>query len=622
MIKSLITEYGLPWLFNRSLYSAKLKMMRAIPNSDKLFEKEVNVKRVDILDLNVRAIDEFLDKVSNEKKKGIVTIADNALVGKVMGFSSMELDYGNPINWHINPITKVEVSKKLKWYQIPDFDPLRGDIKVIWEASRFTHFFYFARAFMLTKDTKYYEGFSQQLNNWLQNNRYPFGSHFKCGQEATLRMINALIAFEIFKSNKLTTKKDELNIKKLIEGSYKKVLSNFFYAHKCIKNNHTLSEIVGLIIGAWSCNDQKRLKKAYELLDKEIQIQFLPDGGYIQYSFNYQRFALQIIELVMKISEKTKLTISDRSKSLIKKSVTLMYQMQDNSGDVPNYGSNDGALIFPVTTCGYRDFRAVINTIFSLIDGKRVYKPGDYDEELLWFGDKKLDEIPISIIEKKSSAFNESGFYSLRTDTGNIMTVLQNFKTRPAQMDQFHIDLWHKGINIFCDSGTYSYATDIGKEMALTAAHNTVKVDGKDQMKKRGPFLIYEWTKPRNIIVNDNLFKGRMVSKNGYEHLRHIEKNEQGFMILDEVIGKGEYCKFLFHTPCEVKIIEGGFELYDKGKLNCTVTISEYVGVEIELKKSYRSLFYLKIEEINCVIISSPLNEKKCNMQFNISLKN
>ncbi|PKR77808.1 hypothetical protein CEY16_07720 [Halalkalibacillus sediminis] len=621
MIKALINEYGLSWLINRSLYSAKLKMLRAIPTSDRLFEKRVNVNRVNIFDLNVMWIEEFIRGLSSEKKKEIESIADKALIGKIMGFSSVELDYGNPINWHINPITKFEVSKALKWYQIPDFDPQRGDIKVVWEASRFTHFFYFTRAFMITKNTKYYDGFSQQLESWLQNNSYSFGSHYKCGQEATLRMINAIIAFEIFKSYKLTSKKDELNIKKLIEGSYKKVLSNFFYAHKCIKNNHTLTEIVGLIIGAWSCNDQKRLKKAYELLDKEIQKQFLSDGGYIQYSFNYQRFALQILELVMKISEKTQLAISDRSKSLIRNSATLMYQMQDESGDVPNFGSNDGALIFPVTTCGYRDFRAVVNTIFVLVDSKRVYNPGDYDEELLWFGDKRLEEIPVSIMEKESSAFNASGFYSLRTDTSFIMTALQNFNTRPAQMDQFHIDLWHKGKNIFCDSGTYSYATDIGKEMALTAAHNTVKVDGKEQMKKFGPFLIYDWTKRKYALLSNGLFKGKMVSQNGYEHTRHIEKNEQGFIILDEISSEGEHCEFFFHTPCEVKRIENGFELFDKDKLICFVSIDGDADMDVEFKKSYRSLFYLNREEINCVIIRGSLN-KKCNIQFNIRLKN
>jgi hypothetical protein len=617
MIKSLITEYGLPWVINRSLYSAKLKMIRAIPISDKLFERNVNVKRIDIFSLKVEWIEEFLNGLSNKKKKEIISIADNAIEGKILGFSSSLLDYGNPINWHFNPITKVEVNRSLKWYKIPDFDPERGDIKSIWEASRFTHFFYFVRAYMITRDSKYFDAFSKQLDEWLRNNHYPYGSNFKCGQEATLRMISALITYSAFKSYGLTTQKDKENLHKLVTGSYKKVISNFFYAHKCIKNNHTLSEIVGLIIGAWSCNDIRGLKKAYALLDEEVQKQFYRDGGYIQYSFNYQRFALQLMELVFKMGEKTNVNISEQSKDILRNSAFLMYQMQDETGDVPNYGSNDGALIFPVTSCGYRDFRPVINTIANLIDGKRIYNSGDYDEELLWFGNKPLDDLPISIVEKKSSAFDKSGFYSLRHNAGFLMTVLQDFKTRPAQMDQNHIDLWHNGINVFCDSGTYSYATDIGKEMSLTAAHNTVKVKGKEQMKKHGPFLIYDWTCSRDVNHDEISFKGTMTSKNGYEHTRTIERIKQGYSITDNIFGGCEYCEVNFHTPCEVNIIATGFELYDKGQLICNVLTT---GGVVEVKKACRSLYYLKKDDINCISVRYNMVDSKCRAIFELKL--
>jgi len=56
--------------------------------------------------------------------------------------------------------------------------------------------------------------------------------------------------------------------------------------------------------------------------------------------------------------------------------------------------------------------------------------------------------------------------------------------------------------------------------MALTAAHNTVKVDDKEQMKKHGPFLIYDWTEARDIEFNKGYFRGTMVSKNGYESMK------------------------------------------------------------------------------------------------------
>jgi hypothetical protein len=617
MIKSLINEYGLPWVFNRLLYSAKLKMMRTIPSTENLFEKTVNIRRIDILDIDVGRIENFLKELSDEKKEEIITIADNAVEGKIKAFSSIELDYGKPINWHYNPITKVEVDKTLKWYEIPDFDPERGDIKAVWEVSRFTYFFYLARAYLITKEQKYYNAFSNQLNSWIKENRYSYGANYKCGQEATLRMINALINYSVFKACGFDNQQDKDNLYKLVEGSYKKVLSNFFYAHKCIKNNHTLSEITGLIVGAWCSDDKNKLEKAYKLLDQEIENQFLSDGGYIQYSFNYQRFALQLMEFILKISKKTNMYMSDRSKSLIKNSVMLMYQMQDYTGDVPNYGSNDGALIFPVTSCGYRDFRPVVNTLYALLEGKRLYNMGDYDEELLWFVEKRLDEIPITEINRISSKFKQSGLYSLRDENGFLMVVLQNFKTRPAQMDQLHIEIWHKGKNIFCDSGTYSYATDIGKQLALTAAHNTVKVDNKEQMKKRGPFLIYDWTSTKDVNHDSDCFSGTMVSKNGYIHIRDIKKTIWGYEISDTVSGNAGYCKFYFHTPFEVKIVQEGFELLDKDVVICKVAVDSQ---DVVINKAYRSLYYLRKEEINCVSVKCNMNNKKCNMKFDIRL--
>lgn len=618
MIKSLITEYGLPWVFNRSLYSAKLKMIRAIPNSEKLFEKNIHVKRIDIFNPKIKLIEEFLSKLSIKKKKEILLIADNAIEGKIRGFSSIELDYGDPINWHFNPLTKKQVDSSLKWYQIPDFDPDRGDIKVIWEASRFTHLFYFVRAYMITKRRKYFEAFSNQLKVWLQGNHYSYGANYKCGQEATLRMINVLIAYSVFKEYGLTTTKDKENVRQLVENSYKKVLSNFFYAHKCIKNNHTLSEITGIIIGAWACRDRRKLKKGYALLDKEIQNQFLPDGGYIQFSFNYQRFALQLMEFVINISSQTNIQISKRSKTLIKKSAHLIYQMQDEAGDVPNYGSNDGALIFPVTSCGYRDFRPVVNTIFALTSGVRVFENGDYDEELIWFGNKDKESIPIITMERSSFSFNESGFYSLRHNSGFLMTVLQNFKNRPGHMDQNHIDLWHKGINVFCDSGTYSYANDIGMQMSLTSAHNTVKIQGKDQMNKHGPFLIYDWTCRGTVEHDKASFLGKMISKNGYEHTRAIKKSGQGYLITDVLIGNGEYCEANFHTPCQVKKTKKGFELFHKNRLICNVITNG----DVEIKKAYRSLYYLEKEQIYDVAVKGIFSKKKCRMNFEIKLIN
>lgn len=617
MLKSVLTEYGLPWVVNRTLYALKLKTLNIFPRTEKLYEKPVTIKRINIFDLNIEAIENFLYELPNHKQDEIISIADKAIEGKIKAFSSVELDYGQPINWHYHPITRVKVDKNLKWFQIPDFDPDRGDIKVIWEASRFTHFYYFVRAYLLTKNKKYYNAFSNQLDSWIRENIYSYGPNYKCGQEATLRMINAIITYSAFKECNLVNEKDRVNLFKLVEGSYKKVLSNFFYAHKCIKNNHTLSEITGLIIGAWCSENQIELKKSYKLLNKEIDNQFTTDGGYIQNSFNYQRLALQLMEFVLKISEKTMYHISDTNKEKILKSVHQMYQLQDDSGYVPNRGANDGALIFPVTSCDYRDFRPIINSISTLISGERLYKRGLYDEEVLWFSNKKLSHIPVNPPERTSSCFNKAGLFSLRKNRDTfLMIVLKNNKTRPTQMDQLHVDLWHKGLNILCDTGSYSYADPIGQKLSLTESHNTVKVNGVDQMNKRGAFFVTDWSMSEKVECMKDSFTGTMVSKNGYKHKRDIKLVENGYTINDEVTGNGEFCEFNFHTPYDVIKRTDKIQIFNNEQLICELIIDGNVKVS----HSYRSLYYYRKEVIKCISITRKFKNKKCTNSVTIQL--
>lgn len=617
MIKRIFSEYGFTWVINRSLYSGKLKMMAAVPVTEKLFEKKVNIKKVNVFHLDPPILKRFLENLPNEEKEKILKLADNAIEGVLQVFSSIELDYGNPINWHYDPLTKKETAKNIKWHKIPDFDKSGSDIKTIWEASRFTHFYYFTRAYLISGDEKYYYAFSSQLSQWLSENPYSFGANYKCGQESALRMINVLMAYTVFRFYEMTTETDEISVKKLVVESYKKILSNFFYAHKCIKNNHTLSELCGIIIGAWCCNDEKKLKHAYRLLDKEIRQQFLNDGGYIQYSFNYQRLAFQILECILKLTEVTGLEIEEHSKELLKKSVLLMYQMQDESGVMPNYGANDGALIFPVTVCDYTDYRSTLNSMYTLLSGKRLYGGGNYDEELLWFGNATLIEAPVAEIKRTAALFPEAGLYSLRHQGGFLMTCLQTFKSRPAHMDQQHIDLWDKGVNLFCDSGTFSYADKSARDLVLTAAHNTVKAKDLEQMKKHGAFLIFDWTKCNNVEHSPDGFAGTMISKNGYTHRRMICKKEQGYLLHDEVSADIEYCEFNFHTPCEVRIIPNGFQLFSKEEIVCKVSVD---NGELFLKRAYRSRYYLKKEEITCVSIRCNMKNKKCNLTTDVNL--
>ena len=598
---SIIEEYGIAWVILRFLYSLKLKVLTIAPFTSVLFEKKAPYpSKLDLFQLNVSALRSKIQALDSTSKSSLIEHANNACDGVIRAFSSIDLDYGFPIDWQLQPLTGFRCDENKQWFKIPDFDNTRGDIKVVWEASRFLHFILFARAFLLTGDTKYYKAFSEQLSSWLHDNPYEYGANFKCGQECSIRMVNALLAYTVFKECNVTTDEDASNIRDLIDRCYRKVLSNFFYAYRCIKNNHTISALMGMIVGAWCCNDSRRLNKAYIILDAVVQEQFTKDGGYCQFSFNYQRVALQDLNCILSISKETGCTLSEKSIEYITNAALLMYQCQDEQGDMPNYGSNDGSLFFQVSSCNYCDFRPVINTTYALCTGFQLYEDGQYQEELLWFsGGKTLDAFERKYLSRVSSQFIEAGLFTIRSEHSWAMIVSNNYHTRPAHMDQGHLDLWIDGVNVLCDAGTYSYNSDLGRALVRNENHNTVFVNGRPQMSSFGPFLIYGWT--RRVLGNctNTRFEGRINSANGYKHDRTVTLSGNVYQIND-IVDKDYFVTF--HTACGAVVEDNKVVLIYKGRRICEISGTS----SIDVAASYRSLFYFKKEKTTSIIM-------KCN---------
>ena len=681
----IIKEYHISWLCWRLLYAGKIKLLCHMTKpglrpwlqgprlagdknqswrgrrqgaknrpgvSTSWRENGFKAGRLDLLSFDIGSLRACIRGLGETDQKRLLRQADQAAEGKITAFSSRVLDYGSPIRWNLNPTTGCSVDMRLKWYEIPDFDPMRGDIKVIWEASRFTHFYSFARAYLLTGKERYYQAFSDQLERWLETNPYGYGPNYKCGQECGLRMINAWMVYTVFRECGCILSKDKRNIEELIRRCYRKIGSDFFYAHRCIRNNHTLSELCGMILGAWACKEEARLKRAYRWLNEEIRKQFFADGGYRQYSYTYQRLALQLMEFVLKIEPLTGYGLEKGNQERLAKSAAMLYQLQNEEGDVPNYGSNDGALIFPVHSCSYRDFRPVTDGIMKSIKGRSLYPEGKYWEEALWFWPAQKRMKPQTRLERKSRIYPDCGCYIMRHGSAMAVLYQQEFDTRPAQMDQLHIDLWVKGVNVLCDSGTYSYAEEEGKLLALTGSHNTVKVKGVEQMRKTGAFLIYGWPRSEILTTDENRFSGRMVSVNGYVHQRDVFYKGQRILIRDTVettgwnekkiggIGRGlcrnkgrkqtggvirdledkkdrmrereqrgrkhaiklfpEY-EVLFHTPCEVRKNEDGLELLWGGRVLARIKSDSR---NMKTRPCYRSLFYLEKERITEIYVT------------------
>jgi hypothetical protein len=91
-------------------------------------------------------------------------------------------------------------------------------------------------------------------------------------------------------------------------------------------------------------------------------------------------------------------------------------------------------------------------------------------------------------------------------------------------MDQLQFDLWWHGINVAQDAGTYLYNGEPPWDNPLvsTSVHNTITIDGRDQMTRGGRFLTLDWfpAYSKSLLESDEKILGRVLAYHkGYRRL-------------------------------------------------------------------------------------------------------
>ena len=497
-----------------------------------------------------------------------VAKADCLLTGRWTYFGHSQYQVGFPPDWHLNPTTG-EHSSHRHWSQLPDFDRT-GDIKMVWEASRFGAVFTLARAYASTGDERYPVAFWTLVNDWALQNPPQSGANWKCGQEAAFRLMAWCFGWFAFQASRSSTPDRLAQLSLMMAVHANRIEQNLDYALSQ-NNNHGLSEAMGLWTMGHLWPEFERSagwrRKGKQLLEAQIQRQIFDDGSYIQHSANYHRLMLHVLLWSFRLGELNDDRFSPRAYERFASAVRFLASITDaNSGQAPNYGSNDGALILPLNTCDYSDYRPVLQASYYLLNRQRLFPPGPWDEDLLWlFGPQALQAAPAKELTSVSS-FPGGGYYLLRGRNSWGMVRCANYTTRPVHADQLHFDLWWRGINIACDAGTYLYHGDAPwhNGLARTAVHNTVTVDGLDQMIRASLFLWTDWSK--GTAQNLSAANGNQVwqgEHTGYQrrlgvlHRRTIYPVDDSWIVIDDMCGAGRHSARLHwllpDLPCRVE---------------------------------------------------------------------
>jgi asparagine synthase (glutamine-hydrolysing) len=481
-----------------------------------------------------------------------VTLSEEIAKGNIRYFERIIANTGFPPDWHANPFTRQRAPADLHWSRIGDFG--YGDIKIIWEPSRFAFAYALVRAYWRTGDDAHAERFWRLVEDWQFRNPPQQGPNWKCGQEISFRVMAWCFGLYGLLDSQATTATRVAALAQMIAVSGYRIEANLDYALSQ-RNNHGISEGLGLwTIGSFFPELRSAAKwreTGREVLESQAAELIYEDGSFSQHSVNYHRLMLQDYLWAIRLGEILDQPFSDGLKNLVSKAGEFLYQIQDQaSGRVPYYGQNDGALILPLNNCDYQDFRPVVQATHYLSRGTRLFSSGQWDEDLLWlFGVDALSS-PVSSHPRDDFKAEQGGYYTIRSGDGFAFTRCARFRHRPAQADLLHVDLWWRGQNIAMDAGTFSYNAPApwNNPLARTAYHNTVTVDERDQMERVGKFLWLPWAQGRVLNYRRSQALAYCEGEHdGYErlnppshHRRAIVRLGDQWLVLDDLTSEGE----------------------------------------------------------------------------------
>lgn len=471
-------------------------------------------------------------------------------------FNSTSLQLETESQWSVNPSNGFKYDMHKHWSQIPDLSKEAGDIKFVWEKARFSYLYDIIRYDYHSGEDQAHYVFSE-IEDFIDKNPINLGPQYKCSQEISLRIFNWTYALHFYKNSTVLTEELFVKIMNAIYWQLHHVRNNIHFSRIAVRNNHAITETLMLYLSGllfpFIPETKQWSKDGKNWFEQEVDYQIYEDGTFLQYSMNYHRVVVQLLTWAIRLNDLNGLRFRESVYTKAQKSLDFLDAcLDDHSGKLPNYGSNDGALFFKFTDLDYRDYTSQLDDLRMALSGKAY----NYSESFGWYG---MDNP--SIIDKTQnelSSFEKGGYYIINEKRSKTFIRCGSYMDRPAQADNLHLDVWVDGVNYLWDCGSYKYNTEehYMKHFTGTAGHNTVTVNGQDQMLKGGRFIWFYWIKKAKakLVKNTDFeFEGFI---NAYRqlgtihHTRKVVKEPKSlnWQIIDTVGSKSQLMTQHWHV--------------------------------------------------------------------------
>ena len=519
---NLISNMGFRYLFFRVFYTVKTK----IGWQKKVFPKQPKVSEFTSLENWRNNLPPFffhgkdISNLPREEKEILAKTFQEIQNGVFTFFSKTKISLGKEYDWITNPLTGFQYDIHKHWSEIQDLSNEAGDIKYIWEKARFSFLHDIIRYDYHFEDDQSAYVFNE-IEGFITKNPINQGPNYKCSQEISLRVLNWTFALNYYKDSPNLSEALFQKIMHSIYWQIHHVYHNINFSRISVRNNHAITETLMLYLSdklfPFFPNVKSWSKNGKYWFEQEIKYQIYTDGTFLQFSMNYHRVAVQLLTWGIQLAKLNGDTFDKVVYERARKSLDFLDACSDPmTGELPNYGSNDGALFFKLTNDDYRVYRSQLDDLRAVLNGYIYFG----SKSSLWYGTQPKQKKQAALPE--ISEFTKGGYFIIQE--GNTKTFIRcgAYKDRPYQSDNLHIDIWIDGKNVLRDNGSYQYNTS--KELINyfngSEGHNTISIDGKDQMQKGDRFIWNYWVKNAKANLTESqkkfVFKGEI---NGFKHL-------------------------------------------------------------------------------------------------------
>lgn len=467
----------------------------------------------------------------------IAELADQVVAHRFPIFGGV-VETGPDIDWRRDYSNNI--SSGLKYFRlVPYLDATRaGDHKNVWELNRHQHLGLLAQAYRITGREQYLSEIEAQLESWWAQNPFQQGINWTSALEVALRAQSWIWVHHIAGPGLQTGSR-------LLESLYQHGVHlennlSFYFS----PNTHLLGEAVVLhALGTLfpSFPQSKRWvqlggRTVAEQMDRQVRA----DGSHFEQSTYYQVYALDmfLFHAILQQPSDTYLkklaAMGDFLETLLGPDRSLPFLGDDDGGRwFHPYGARDQFGRATLATCG---------TFFRRDDW--TFMPQDLHEQAAWWLGRTEGE---GERKPQSKYLTDCGLAVWQSDSYQVVVDAGGFgpgRAGHSHSDALSLTVRSNGRVILADSGTFTYVGDPTwrNRFRGSAAHSTIRIDGRDQAVPVGPFW---WGDPATVQVHaasEDSIDAR-CSYAGFVHRRTVRFVPPGIVfVVDEVSGpSGEH---------------------------------------------------------------------------------